>query len=56
MAMARWGAVLAAAYHGLYDVLEYRGGPWHFATLPVVALMWYFLTASLARFRGTERL
>ena len=44
------GLALAAAYHGLYDVLEYHGGLWHFATMPVVALLWFFLTRSMAGF------
>ncbi|MBM4395027.1 MAG: PrsW family intramembrane metalloprotease [Deltaproteobacteria bacterium] len=46
------GLLLASAYHGLYDVLEFRGGWWHFATLPLVVLLWFFLTRNL---RGGER-
>jgi RsiW-degrading membrane proteinase PrsW (M82 family) len=41
------GLLLASAYHGLYDVLEFRGGWWHFATLPLVVLLWLFLTRNL---------
>jgi RsiW-degrading membrane proteinase PrsW (M82 family) len=45
-----WGGlVLASAYHGLFDVLEFRGGLWHFGTMPLVALLWYFLTQNLGR-------
>jgi RsiW-degrading membrane proteinase PrsW (M82 family) len=54
----RWplwvGLGLAAAYHGLYDVLQLRGGLWHLATLPVVALLWFFLTETMARSRKAE--
>lgn len=49
----RWplflGALLAASYHGLFDILEFQGGAWHFATLPVVALLWYFLSETMTQ-------
>ena len=41
------GIVLAAVYHGLYDLLEFRGGWWHFATMPIVLLLWVFLTRTV---------
>jgi RsiW-degrading membrane proteinase PrsW (M82 family) len=44
------GLALAAACHGLYDVLVDQGGPWRLATLPLVALLWVFLTRSLRDF------
>lgn len=45
------GLALASVYHGLYDILESRGGLWHFATMPMIVLLWYFLTRNL---RGSE--
>ncbi|NOZ00690.1 MAG: PrsW family intramembrane metalloprotease [Deltaproteobacteria bacterium] len=44
------GLALASVYHGLFDYLEYMGGMWHFLTLPIVALMWVFMTTMLRRF------
>ena len=38
------GLLLAAIYHGLYDFAEFRAGPWHYATFPLVVLLWLFLT------------
>lgn len=44
------GLALAAAYHGLYNYLNDRGGLWYFATLPIVALLWLFLVWTLRDF------
>lgn len=41
------GLALASAYHGVFNVLEFRGGWWHFGTMPIVVLLWYFLTRNL---------
>lgn len=50
------GLGLASAYHGLYNYVEYKGGLWHFATLPIVALLWFFLVRTLGDFaRGRVR-
>jgi RsiW-degrading membrane proteinase PrsW (M82 family) len=49
------GLALAAAYHGLYDILEFRGGWWHFATMPLVVLLWYFLNRSLGDLAAKPR-
>ena len=44
------GFALASGYHGLYNFLEYKGGLWHFITLPIVALLWLYLLKSFAAF------
>lgn len=50
------GLALASAYHGLYNVLHDMGGLWYFATLPIVALLWFFLVRTLGEFtRGRVR-
>ncbi len=41
------GLALASVYHGLYNAIEYHGGLWHFVTLPLVALVWFFLVQTL---------
>lgn len=38
------GLALASAYHGLYNFLACRGGLLYFLTLPLVGLLWLFLT------------
>jgi len=44
------GLTMAAVYHGLYNYVEYKGGIWHFVTLPMVAILWVFMTRSLRTF------
>ncbi|MBL6974759.1 MAG: PrsW family intramembrane metalloprotease [Deltaproteobacteria bacterium] len=44
------GLALASTYHGLYNYVEFIGGMWHFVTLPIVAIMWVFLTRTLGGF------
>lgn len=44
------GLALASLYHGLYNYLTVKGGVWYFASLPIVALMWFFLVRTLAAF------
>lgn len=50
----RWpvylGLALASTYHGLYNYVEFQGGLWHFVTLPIVAILWVFLTRTLGGF------
>jgi len=41
------GLALASLYHGLYDVLEFWGGAWHWATMPLVVLLWLFFTRNV---------
>jgi RsiW-degrading membrane proteinase PrsW (M82 family) len=41
------GLLLAIAYHGLYNFLEFRAGLWHFLLLPLVLLMYLFMMRSL---------
>lgn len=44
------GLFLASTYHGLFNFLEYMGGLWHFATFPLVGILWFFLSWSLRLF------
>lgn len=44
------GFGLASAYHGLYNYLGYKGGLWYYASLPIVALLWFFLVRMLGEF------
>ena len=41
------GLSLAAAYHGLYNYLEFRGGLWRYLTLPLVAGLYLFFSRTL---------
>lgn len=38
------GLVLSAVYHGIYDFLVFKGGIWYFFNMPIILLLWIFLT------------
>lgn len=49
------GLTLASVYHGLYNYLEFRGGLWHFLTLPLVASLYVFFSRALGSFSRLPR-